>query len=70
MKINFLRIYLEFPSRASGIVIFIPYILLPLKFEVMLQNFSHATRRPAGWQTGNDRTSDTQPVVLDPPLRI
>ena len=65
-----LGIYLQFPLRTSGAVIFIPYILLPSTYEVMLLICSRVTRLPAGWQTGNDRTSDTQSVLLDPPLRI
>ena len=70
IKRYFLRIYLQFPLRTSGAVIFIPYILLPSTYEVMLLICSRVTRLPAGWQTGNDRTSDTQSCLLDPPLRI
>ena len=70
LEINFLRIYLQFPLRTNGAVIFIPYILLPSTYEVMLLICSRVTRLPAGWQTGNDRTSDTQSCLLDPPLRI
>ena len=70
IKRNFWRIYLQFPLRTSGAVIFIPYILLPSTYEVMLLICSRVTRLPAGWQTGNDRTSDTQSCLLDPPLRI
>ena len=66
----FLRIYLQLPLRTSGAVIFIPYILLPSTYEVMLLICSRVTRLPACWQTGNDRTSDTQSLLLDPPLRI
>ena len=66
----FLRIYLQFPLRTSGAVIFIPYILLPSTYDVMLLICSRVTRLPACWQTGNDRTSDTQSLSLDPPLRI
>ena len=70
IKKKFLRIYLQFPLRTSGAVIFIPYILLPSTYEVMLLICSRVTRVLAGWQTGNDRTSDTQSLLLDPPLRI
>ena len=70
IKRNFWRIYLQFPLRTSGAVIFIPYILLPSTYDVMLLICSRVTRLPAGWQTGNDRTSDTQSLLLDPPLRI
>ena len=70
MKNNFLRIHLQFPSRTSGAVIFIPYILLPSTYEVMLLICSRVTRCPAGWQRGNERTSDTQSLLFDPPLRI
>ena len=70
IKSYFLRIYLQFPLRTNGAVIFIPYILLPSTYEVMLLICSRVTRLPAGWQTGNDRTSDTQSCLLDPSLRI
>ena len=69
-KRNALGIYLQFPLRTSGAVIFIPYMLLPSTQEVMLLICSRVTRLPAGWQTGNDQTSDTQSLLLDPPLRI
>ena len=70
IKRYFLRICLQFPLRTSGAVIFIPYILLPSTYEVMLLICSRCTRLPAVWQTGNDRTSDTQSYLLDRPLRI
>ena len=67
---KFLAHLLTISITASGAVIFIPHILLPSTNEVMLLICSRVTRRPAGWQTGNERTSDTQSLLFDPPLRI
>lgn len=48
IPVKTLRNNLQFPSRTSGAVIFIPYILLPSTYEVMLLICSRVLRFPAG----------------------
>ena len=64
IKRYFLHIYWQFRLPTSGEVIFIPYILLPSTYEVMLLICQRVTRLPAGWPTGNDQKSDTQSYLL------
>ena len=64
IKRYFLHIYWQFRLPTSGEVIFIPYILLPSTYEVMLLICKRVTCLSAGWPTGNDQKSDTKYYLL------